>query len=250
MLLELEKCRFGTLVSIPIELRYPNSYFLKTAVAIAAHWCRSTIIKYTLLPGPVRFGPIFCQILPGEQRDLLLYSVRKLLFLSHNRNLDSNVPPRFVSTIRVMPISASFGFVSGWNPELLSPDLKNKNLKIRLLPEVFWWSSHGYVPLLVLLRRSLTEVSKLKKAARSLCRFQHFTTREGVVNLNVLVQGGCFPLCFAVMQLSRAKLNQFEGSILSRKGQICHTWSDQLIFQLRFKKKILLFNYPSLLSCL
>lgn len=81
------------------------------------------------------------------------------------------------------------------------------------------------------------EVSKPEKTARSLCCFQHFTTREGAVNPNVLVQGGRFPLRFAVMQLSRAKLNHFEGPILSRKGQICHTLSNQLIFQLRFFKK-------------
>lgn len=111
-----EKCGLGTLVSVHVELRYPNSYFLKenTAAAITVHWCRSTAIKCMPLPCPMRFEPIFCQILPGEQRDLLSHSVRKLLFLSHNRNPDSNVPPRFVSSVRVMPISPSFGLVSDW----------------------------------------------------------------------------------------------------------------------------------------
>lgn len=139
--LALEKCRFGTLVSIHIELQYPNSYFLKenTAAAITVHGCRSTVIKCMPLPGPRRFEPIFCQILPGEQRDLLSHSVRKLLFLSHNRNPDCNVSPRFVSSIRVMPISASFGLVSDWMKPIATfswPE-KNKNLKIHLEPGVF-----------------------------------------------------------------------------------------------------------------
>lgn len=62
----------------------------------------------------MRFGPIFCQILSGEQRDLLSYSVRKLLFLSHHRNPDSSVSQRLVFSITVMPSSASSGLASDW----------------------------------------------------------------------------------------------------------------------------------------
>lgn len=62
----------------------------------------------------MRFWLIFCQILSGEWRYLLSYSVRKMLFLSHNKNIDSNLSPKFVSSNRVMPISASFGLLLHW----------------------------------------------------------------------------------------------------------------------------------------
>lgn len=184
----------------------------------------------------MRFGTIFCQNLLGEQRDLLEYSVKKLWFLHHNRNPNSSVSPGFVSSIRVMPIAASFGLVSGWVDPKATLSWPEKQ-KSEGTAGVIWWRSQGGFSAGTFVEEFETEVSKPEKTARALCWFQHFTTGEADVNPNVLVQGRHFPLRFAVMQHSGAELNRFEGSVLSRKGQICHTLSHQLALQLRFFKK-------------
>jgi len=123
---------------------------------MAARWCGKTTTEHAPLPGPGsgRVRPSFCQILSGEQRDLLSYPMRKLRFLSHNPH--SNVSPRLVSTIRTMPPLPLLALCqTGWNAELLSPDQKNRNPKLRLVPGVFWWSSRVCVSLPVLLCGSL-----------------------------------------------------------------------------------------------
>lgn len=120
-----------------------NPHFPKesTAVTIAANQHQH---KISVSTGPCE---VQANRLSNSTRCLLSCFERKLLFLSCNRNPDSSVSQRFISIIRIMLISVSFGLASVWvKPRAtISQPEKQKSEDMPSAWSFFWCSSSGYM---------------------------------------------------------------------------------------------------------